>query len=226
MKPTQIPNNPCFSSGPCAKRPGWSLDALKDATLGRSHRAKIGKDKLAERHPAQQKDSRHSRCVPARHRSRLRHRRGRNGAVVAPRRTRRRRPGVGEFQQRLGRRLQKPAPVEGPSRLQGRLRQASRSSSGGLVARCRLRLEWNYLRRPDSKRLLDRRGPAWTYNLRRHVSRLCHGDAVGQARRGHMVLAKSAGRRRRARNDRAQSHGRCSAWKPSLRIVLCRRSFK
>ncbi len=47
MKPSQIPKNPCFSSGPCAKRPGWSLDALKDAALGRSHRAKIGKNKLA-----------------------------------------------------------------------------------------------------------------------------------------------------------------------------------
>lgn len=48
MKPSQTPNNPCFSSGPCAKRPGWSLDALKDAALGRSHRAKIGKNKLAD----------------------------------------------------------------------------------------------------------------------------------------------------------------------------------
>ena len=48
MKPTQTPHNPCFSSGPCAKRPGWSLDALNDAALGRSHRAKLGKSKLAE----------------------------------------------------------------------------------------------------------------------------------------------------------------------------------
>jgi phosphoserine aminotransferase len=40
------PANPNFSSGPCAKRPNWSLDALKDAPLGRSHRAKIGKTKL------------------------------------------------------------------------------------------------------------------------------------------------------------------------------------
>jgi len=48
MKPSLTPKNPCFSSGPCAKRPGWSLDALKDATVGRSHRAKIGKSKLAE----------------------------------------------------------------------------------------------------------------------------------------------------------------------------------
>ena len=48
MKPSLTPKNPCFSSGPCAKRPGWSLDALKDAALGRSHRAKVGKNKLAE----------------------------------------------------------------------------------------------------------------------------------------------------------------------------------
>ncbi|UWF58551.1 phosphoserine transaminase [Brucella sp. 2716] len=47
-KPAVRPANPNFSSGPCAKRPGWSLDALADAPLGRSHRAKIGKNKLKE----------------------------------------------------------------------------------------------------------------------------------------------------------------------------------
>jgi phosphoserine aminotransferase len=40
------PHAPHFSSGPCAKRPGWSLQALTDAALGRSHRAKVGKAKL------------------------------------------------------------------------------------------------------------------------------------------------------------------------------------
>ena len=45
-KPATRPGNPCFSSGPCAKRPGWTLQALGDAALGRSHRAKIGKAKL------------------------------------------------------------------------------------------------------------------------------------------------------------------------------------
>ncbi len=45
-KPGNRPANPNFSSGPCAKRPNWSLDVLKDAPLGRSHRAKIGKSKL------------------------------------------------------------------------------------------------------------------------------------------------------------------------------------
>ena len=44
--PAQRPTVPHFSSGPCAKRPGWSLQALTDAVLGRSHRSKAGKAKL------------------------------------------------------------------------------------------------------------------------------------------------------------------------------------
>jgi phosphoserine aminotransferase len=46
--PGSKPANPNFSSGPCAKRPGWSLEALRGAALGRSHRAKIGKQKLKQ----------------------------------------------------------------------------------------------------------------------------------------------------------------------------------
>ena len=45
-KPDTRPASPLFSSGPCAKRPGWSLDALTDASIGRSHRAKGPKAKL------------------------------------------------------------------------------------------------------------------------------------------------------------------------------------
>ncbi|MBE3639671.1 phosphoserine transaminase [Mangrovicoccus algicola] len=44
--PATRPANPRFSSGPCAKIPGFELSQLADAALGRSHRAKIGKDKL------------------------------------------------------------------------------------------------------------------------------------------------------------------------------------
>jgi phosphoserine aminotransferase len=44
--PAKKPACPNFSSGPCAKRPGYSLDNLKGAPLGRSHRAKVGKEKL------------------------------------------------------------------------------------------------------------------------------------------------------------------------------------
>ena len=46
--PAALPANPRFSSGPCAKIPGFSLSMLGDAPLGRSHRAAIGKAKLAE----------------------------------------------------------------------------------------------------------------------------------------------------------------------------------
>src|ERR1700688_1780926 len=45
-KPASRPTVPHFSSGPCAKRPGWTPQNLSDAALGRSHRAKIGKAKL------------------------------------------------------------------------------------------------------------------------------------------------------------------------------------
>ncbi|HWX48658.1 MAG TPA: phosphoserine transaminase [Roseomonas sp.] len=47
-RPTRRPANACFSSGPCAKRPGWSLAALEGALLGRSHRAPVAKARLAE----------------------------------------------------------------------------------------------------------------------------------------------------------------------------------
>jgi phosphoserine aminotransferase len=46
--PAKRPANPRFSSGPCAKIPGYSLDMLSDAPLGRSHRAAVGKAKLRE----------------------------------------------------------------------------------------------------------------------------------------------------------------------------------
>ncbi|HZH53949.1 MAG TPA: phosphoserine transaminase [Microvirga sp.] len=44
--PAARPRAPFFSSGPCAKRPGWSLENLKTESLGRSHRAKLGKARL------------------------------------------------------------------------------------------------------------------------------------------------------------------------------------
>ena len=48
MKPTRRPANPCFSSGPCAKRPGWSPAVLDQALLGRSHRSGVGLARLVE----------------------------------------------------------------------------------------------------------------------------------------------------------------------------------
>jgi len=47
-KPSHRPRSPNFSSGPCAKHPGWTVDVLKAAPLGRSHRAKVGKARLLQ----------------------------------------------------------------------------------------------------------------------------------------------------------------------------------
>ena len=47
-KPTLKPKNTNFSSGPCAKRPGWTIDILKNTPIGRSHRHKVCKEKLNE----------------------------------------------------------------------------------------------------------------------------------------------------------------------------------
>ena len=46
MKPERRPERPHFSSGPCAKRPGWSVTDLNDALVGRSHRAAPGRARL------------------------------------------------------------------------------------------------------------------------------------------------------------------------------------
>src|SRR6516225_6157662 len=48
MKPVRRPANPCFSSGPCAKRPGWSPAVLAAALVGRSHRSAAGLARLVE----------------------------------------------------------------------------------------------------------------------------------------------------------------------------------
>ena len=47
-KPAEKPSSPNFGSGPCKKRPGWSVEALKDGALGRSHRSALGKAKLKQ----------------------------------------------------------------------------------------------------------------------------------------------------------------------------------
>src|ERR1700745_1165990 len=48
MKPNSRPARPDFSSGPCAKRPGWTPEVLLDAAVGRSHRSNLGKKKIGE----------------------------------------------------------------------------------------------------------------------------------------------------------------------------------
>ena len=47
-KPSNKPESSNFSSGPCAKRPGWNINLLKNSPVGRSHRSKECKNKLKE----------------------------------------------------------------------------------------------------------------------------------------------------------------------------------
>ncbi len=127
------PAIPHFSSGPCAKRPGWSLQALTDAALGRSHRAKLGKAQAQARHRSDARDPGSPRRLPHRHRARVRYRRGRDGAVVAARRAARHHAGLGILRRRLGHRRRQGAEAQGRHRPQGAVRRAAGSRQGRLV---------------------------------------------------------------------------------------------
>ena len=102
QKPSARPRNPAFSSGPCAKRPGWSAAALNASALGRSHRAAVGKAKLAaviERSKAllaMPEDYRLAIVPGSGHGCR------RDGAVVPAWPARGRHAGLGKLWQRLG----------------------------------------------------------------------------------------------------------------------------
>ena len=115
-----------FLLGPCAKRPGWSLDALSGAALGRSHRAKIGKAKLKQaidltREVLEVPADYRIGIVPA----------SDTGAVEMALwsllgAARRRRARLGELRPRLGDRRGQAAQAHGRPHHQGRLRQAAR----------------------------------------------------------------------------------------------------
>ena len=79
-KPAMRPARPEFSSGPCAKRPGWSPENLRSAVLGRSHRSKLGKARLKAAIDQTRDGAAGPGRLPDRHRAGLRHRRGRDGA--------------------------------------------------------------------------------------------------------------------------------------------------
>ncbi len=196
--PAARPANPNFSSGPCAKRPGWSLDGLKGAALGRSHRAKIGKQKLKQAIDLTREVLEVPDDLPDRHRAGLRHRRARDGAVVAARRPQGRRARLGELRPRLGDRRDEAAQAPRRPHHQGRLRPAPRPQAGRFQPRRGLHLERHDLRRARAERRLDPGGPRGPDHLRRDLGRL---RPEPRFRRSSMS-SPSPGRRRSAARRR------------------------
>ena len=199
-KPASRPNVPHFSSGPCAKRPGWTPQNLKDAALGRSHRAKIGKAKLklaieltreVLEVPADYKIG----IVPA----------SDTGAVeMALWSLLGARPGhhdrLGILRRRLGQRHRQGIEAQGRHQAACRLWRTSRSVQGRSGVRHRLHLERHHLGRARAECRLDQRRPRRPHHLRRDLGRVRAAARLGQARCRDLLLAEGAGRRSRARH--------------------------
>ena len=195
MKPPRRPATPNFSSGPCAKRPGWSLEALNSALVGRSHRSKPGKAKLKE----VVQRSRALLGIPADYRLGIVPASD-TGAVemalwslLGP--ARRRCAVLGEFRRGLGDRRQSAAKARRSAPYPRSLRRDSRSCPGRLRPRRGVPLERHHLGRAHPQRRLDQARPQGPHDLRRDLGGVRHGPALGQARCRHLVLAEGAGRR-------------------------------
>ena len=172
VMPVVRPKVPHFSSGPCAKRPGWSLQALNDAVLGRSHRAKTGKAQLKRaidltREVLEVPADYRIGIVPA----------SDTGAVemalwsllgAAPGR----RAGLGMLRRRLGHRCRQAAEAQGRAVLKRRLRRIAGPYQGRSGKRHRLHLERHDLGRARAERRLDRRRSRRPDHLRRDLGRL------------------------------------------------------
>ena len=200
-KPALRPVRPQFSSGPCAKRPGWTPEILSDAALGRSHRSAAGKARLAE----VIRLSREILGIPAEYRL---------GIVPAS--------DTGAVEMALwsllGPRLVDVLAWESfggdwASDIAKELKLQHRSLTAPYGALPDLRaVDWSHdviftwngttsgVRVPNGDWIAaDRAG---LVDLRCDLGRLRHGSAVAEARCRHLVLAEGAGRRSGARHDR------------------------
>ncbi len=176
------------------------------------------------RHRPHRPPARRPRRLPRRHRPRLRHRRLRDGDVVAARRPPRRHAGLGELRRGLGHRRDQAAQARRRPRAHGPLRRPPRPRAGPPRRRRLLHLERHHLRRPRAERRLDRRRPRRPHPLRRDLRRLRPGPALGQARRHHLLLAEGDGRRGRATASSSSRPAPSSASRPSPRRARSRRS--
>jgi hypothetical protein len=195
VMPRVRPVSPHFSSGPCAKRPGWSLNQLSDAPLGRSHRAKPGKAKLKASHRSDPRGPAGSRRLQDRHRAGLRYRRGRDGDVVAAGAAAGRSAGLGKLWRGLGHRCGEAAEAKGRAPHHGRLWRVAGPLRGRSKPRRGVHLERHHIGRARARCRLDRRRPRRAHDLRCHLGGLRPAAGLRQARCRDLLLAEGARRR-------------------------------
>ena len=224
MKPTIRPAIANFSSGPCAKRPGYSLGALATDTLGRSHRSSLGKSRLAKAIA----ETKAVLGIPSDYRVGIVPASDTGAFEMAMWNLLGARGGgrvlLGVLRRGLGHRHPEAAQAPGRPGLPGRLRPAPRPVPGLRRPRHRLRLERHHERREGARRRLDPRRSEGPHALRRDQRRVRHGRPLGQARRGHLLLAEGPRRRGRARHAGALAPRGRAADQPTSRRGRCPRS--
>ena len=124
------PAIPHFSSGPCAKRPGWSLTALTDAAARTLAPVETRQGEAQARHRPDPRSPGSAGRLQDRHRAGLRHRRRRDGVVVDARRAAGHRAGLGILRRRLGHRHRETAQAEGHQSPEGAVWRIAGSVQG------------------------------------------------------------------------------------------------
>ena len=196
VHPAVRPARPFFSSGPCAKRPGWTPEALSAAQLGRSHRSKPGKARLKEAMDRTKAILGIPGGLSRRYRAGIGYGRDGNGAVVAARPAHRRLVSPGKASAKTGSHdTIKQLKLEGQPRL-SRPAMVKFHTSTRPIPKHDIVFLWSGTTSGVrvAERRLDRRRPRRPDDLRRYVRRFCHGYSLGKTRCRHVLLAESARR--------------------------------
>ena len=223
-KPASRPNVPHFSSGPCAKRPGWNAQNLKDAALGRSHRAKVGKAKLKLAIEL----TREVLEVPADYRIGIVPASDTGAVEMALWSLLGARPVTTIAWESFGEGwvsdIVKELKLKDVTKLHAGYGEIPDLEQGRSCVRHRLHLERHHLGRARAQRRLDQREPRRPHHLRRDLGGVRAAARLGQARCGDVLLAEGAGRRSRARHAGALAARGRRGSRPTSRPGRCRRS--